>query len=146
MDEFDRRLAMTRAMASLSPDEIQQALGVPPGEGGLFEIAHTGLWDEAVLDTSQDRPEIDRLAVEVAARLSPYAPSGTSVWARHGVVVIQTGESQSWTDFNQMHCNGVEPAVLVRIALQHAQDEFTELLAWPWPGDTTDFAEPEAQL
>src|SRR6059058_5175638 len=93
VDEFERRLSRTRAMESMSPDEIRNALGVPPGEGGFFDMAHTVPWDDASLDTSQDRPEINRLAEQVAERLAPYAPAASSVWARHGVVVIQSGES-----------------------------------------------------
>src|SRR4051812_30888221 len=137
MDEFERRLARHRAMEALSPEEIREAMGIPPGESGFFTITSPESrlpWDDAPLDTAHDLPEIDRLAEQVAERLAPLAPVDTSVWARHGVVVIESGAlSQSWTDFNQMHRDGIEPADLVRIALQHAQDEFTELLAWPWP-------------
>src|SRR4051794_28466079 len=121
MDEFERRLATHRAMEGLSPEEIHEAMGIPPGTGGFFEMTnaeHRFPWDDASLDTSNDLPEIDRLAEQLAERLASGPPAGTSVWARHGVVVMESGAmSESWTDLNQIHRGGIEPADLVRIAL-----------------------------
>jgi hypothetical protein len=146
MDEFEQRLAQTRAMSAMSPDEIREALGIPPGEMGFFEGVSSAPWDAALLDRSADLPELDRFAEEIAARFAAVAPEGASVWARYGVVVIESGSgSQVWADLQTLHRDGCDRAGLARIALGYAQDEFTEIQAWPWPGDTSDFPEPSAR-
>jgi hypothetical protein len=142
MDEFDRRPAETRAMNALAPEEIHEALGIA-GQTGVFEIVGEVPWTDAVLDTSADLPEINRLAEQVASGLDEATPAEVKVWARHGAVVIESGaRNQSWTDMNDLRRHGVDRAGLVQIALQHAQDELTEVLAWPWPGETSEFPEP----